>query len=191
MGSLVSKHVFITHSGLQFRVDEVKPEYIVLDDIAHHLTKECRFGGAMELEEHYSVAQHSIILSDYALEHYGSISLSRNMLFHDAAEYILKDLPSGVKAQLPEYKELENKIDGIIRGKYGIAQLGPEMGLLAKELDTKILLDEARHYTPRHLQVFLDQHSDIEGLGIKIRKLSKAKVKAMFLDRCERFGIGD
>ena len=47
-----------THSGRAFFIEDVRPEDISINDIAHHLSLICRFSGACN--SFYSVAEHSV-----------------------------------------------------------------------------------------------------------------------------------
>src|SRR5689334_10911717 len=74
-----------TFSGEPFWPLDPQPEDIRIVDIAHALSLQCRFNGHTKF--HYSVAQHSLIMSfnvplQFALE----------ALLHDAAEAYIGDL---------------------------------------------------------------------------------------------------
>lgn len=79
-----------TASGIEFDPFDPRVENVRIDDIAHALANTCRFGG--HTREFYSVAQHSILVSQY---------LPRNLalygLLHDAGEAYLLDVPSPIK----------------------------------------------------------------------------------------------
>jgi len=89
-----------THSGKKFNYDKFDPESVCIHDIAVHLSKICRFIGACK--NHYSVAQHSVILSKVVPEGY-----ELTALLHDAAEAYTGDIARPVKNKCPEIKKYE------------------------------------------------------------------------------------
>lgn len=85
-----------------------------ITDIAHGLSNTCRFSG--QGLTFYSVAQHSVLVSDLCKEYplWG--------LLHDASEAYLTDLPSPIK-HLPElrgYRDIEARTMDAICGKFGL-----------------------------------------------------------------------
>jgi hypothetical protein len=72
----------------------LKVEDIEIRDVAHHLSIEPRYAGSTKVA--YSVAQHSVMVASYFRA--SSWDLRLAALLHDASEYVLKDLPSPVKA---------------------------------------------------------------------------------------------
>lgn len=86
---------------------------IMIDDIAHALSQQCRFGG--HLPEYYSVAQHSVIISYIVPDH-----LKMAALLHDAAEAYVLDIPRPIKVNLPGYKEMEERILKLIFQKFDL-----------------------------------------------------------------------
>lgn len=183
---------YATYSGKKFDVSKVTEKDLCLDDISHHLTKICRYGGAMELGQHYSVAQHSVLLCEYALLKYENVRLARYMLMHDASEAYLGDVVSGLKQHLPDYKELEKKVQSLIEEKYNIAT-DKKILKLGKELDTRILLDEAYKFAPQHYELFVDNcPKNISPLGLNIQNNNDLKlIKELYLEWCNTLCIRD
>jgi uncharacterized protein len=79
-----------TYTGKQFWPLSPLPEDIVIEDIAHALSMQCRFGG--HVRTFYSVAQHSVHVSLLVEPQYALWGL-----LHDAAEAYLVDLPRPIK----------------------------------------------------------------------------------------------
>ncbi len=182
---------YIAHSGIKIDLTNMSIYDINLDDIAHHLTKICRYGGALDLHVHYSVANHCIALFYYALENGLSIDVQRNVLMHDASETYLGDVVSGLKNLLPCYKEIELLVEELIKTKYNLSN-EPDIELIVKELDTRILLDESKAFVPTHYKLFKEQLTNYEPLGIKLYPEKHLSVtKAMFLHCCEQLNIKD
>lgn len=101
-----------TYTGIYINVFDPKPEMICIEDIAHALSMQCRFGG--HLPYFYSVAQHSGYCCALAEEKHKLAAL-----LHDASEAYLLDIPRPIKAKLSNYKEIENDLMKIIAEVFG------------------------------------------------------------------------
>lgn len=113
--NLYTKDCIRTASGLYMNVFEPTSEMVCIEDIAHSLTFQCRFGG--HLPSFYSVAQHSLNCS-YLIE---NPELKLAALMHDASEAYLLDIPRPIKQRLDNYKEIENVLMKVIAEKFGFA----------------------------------------------------------------------
>ena len=103
--------VIKTNSGKWLDIQDPKPEQIDIHDIAIGLSRLCRFAG--QIDRYYSVAQHSILCTDYA---HNDQRLAA--LLHDASEAYLMDIPSPFKALLPDYVAMENRLMTVIARKF-------------------------------------------------------------------------
>lgn len=112
MENLYTPNCIRTVTGQYVNVFEPNPATIVIEDIAHALAHQCRFGG--HLFEFYSVAQHSLFCSALA-----SKPNKLAALLHDASEAYLLDIPSPIKKGLANYAEIENKLMLAIAAKFG------------------------------------------------------------------------
>jgi uncharacterized protein len=160
-----------TASGFPFWVLDPRPEDIRIEDIAAQVSHVCRFGGAVKRGvEHYSVAQHSVLVSEHVAPEF-----ALEALLHDAGEAYVGDIIKPTKMLLepdfrqieqdlaeeglsffgqgialcalrrslgvPSYKRLEKRVDTAIRAKFGLpATLSPEV----KEQDYRAVLTEHR-----------------------------------------------
>lgn len=128
----------LTRSGRHFDFADPQPDQIDIIDIAWGLSKECRFAG--QCLGFYSVAQHSelashIVPAEFALE----------ALLHDASEAYCKDIPMPLKAMLPDYKRIEQRVDHAIRAVFGLPPVcSPEV----KRADLILLATERRDLMP-------------------------------------------
>lgn len=118
-----------TSSGKYFNFIDTDVDMIDIEDIAHSLSMQCRFGG--HLPRFYSIAQHSVLCSQiiepkYALE----------ALLHDASEAYLMDIPTPLKNLLPEYKVMEDRLMKTISEKYSFEY---PLNKSVKEVDSKML----------------------------------------------------
>lgn len=125
-------------SGQYFNLLEPNLDVLTVEDIAHALSNTCRFGG--HVREFYSVAQHSVMASWQV-----PLSMKMDALFHDASEAILVDMPTPVKALLPDYRVLENTIQAAIAQKFGASHPKPHAVEMA---DRKMLATERRDLMP-------------------------------------------
>lgn len=103
-----------TNSGTFINVFEPTPEMIVIEDIAHALSRLPRFGG--HLNRPYSVAQHCVL----ATKRVKGLANKKATLLHDASEAYLLDMPSPIKARMHEYKEHEDKLMAAIFEKFDV-----------------------------------------------------------------------
>ena len=90
-----------TFSGLRFWPLAPNLEKILVEDIAHALAHQCRFGG--HASRFYSVAEHSVHVSQLCLPEHALWGL-----LHDASEAYLVDLPRPLKL-LPEFARVPQR----------------------------------------------------------------------------------
>jgi len=127
-----------TYTGKVLSLLDPQPEEIDVTDIAWALACECRFAG--HTYHPYTVGHHSLLASQYSPTGY-----QLEALLHDSTEAYLKDIPSPLKRLLPEYVEIENRLDRVIRDTFG---LPAEMSAAVKEVDLKLLATEKRDLLP-------------------------------------------
>ena len=93
-----------TFSGGRFSPLAEDPGPIDIVDIASGLSNECRYAGQCR---YYSVAEHSVRLSDWVWSGWSGSPNRRNLaqyaLLHDASEAYLSDVPRPLK-NLPEFE---------------------------------------------------------------------------------------
>jgi hypothetical protein len=104
----ISPNGLLTHSLVVFDVLNPKPEDLRLIDIAHALSNLCRYGG--HSPEFYSVAQHAVLCSYFP----GTPIQQLKFLHHDDSEGLLVDMPRPIKKNLPQYVEIEERLQSII-----------------------------------------------------------------------------
>lgn len=124
-----------TFTGIYMNVFEPTLEMICIEDIAHALSMQCRFGG--HLPRFYSVAQHSFYCADSV-----SFKYYLQALMHDASEAYLMDIPRPIKGRLTNYKEIENKLMLLIAEKFGFEY---PLSETVKWADERMLEWEWRH----------------------------------------------
>lgn len=108
------------------RLDLLNPrqEDIEIEDIAHGLARVARWNGQTKGDHAFSVAEHSLLVTDILLrlEPEAPASWQMAALLHDAPEYVIGDLISPFKAAIgANYKVFELKILDAIYQKFQIA----------------------------------------------------------------------
>lgn len=158
-------------------------EDINAPDIAVSLANQCRFQG--HLLHFYSVAEHSTLMAQYALDHLADPVLAWDCLWHDAPEAFIGDIPTPLKAHMIIHgmpvSEYEHLIWRQLAEFFNLpAKLAPEV----HELDLRILLDERKALTSirgqrANLWPMLD---GLEPLGVKIEALEPTLASTRWLD---------
>lgn len=127
-----------TFTGKEFYPFEPHEEQIDIKDIAHSLSFQCRYAG--HINNFFSVAQHSVIVSLFVPEEYKLCGL-----MHDASEAYLTDVPTPIKDALPSYKKIEDNVMSIIANKYNFQYPEP---YIVKSIDKKVFYWESYYLFP-------------------------------------------
>lgn len=127
-----------TASGRPYWPFDPRPEDIHWPDVVIHLSRICRYGGALHpgISGIYSVAQHSVLAHDAAPS-----ELKLEALLHDAHEAFVGDMISPMKRDLPDYADLERLNELVLRKAAGLQKRkSPEV----KEIDRRLYATEVR-----------------------------------------------
>jgi hypothetical protein len=130
-----------TVSGRWLNPFDPDPAQIEIGDIARALANQCRFGG--HCRTFYSVAQHSVHVSELVEQRGGDVEDVFAALMHDAGEAYLGDMPHPIKHRSPlgaAFREAENHLEQTIRERFGIRADVPEL----KPADRALLATERR-----------------------------------------------
>ena len=163
-----------TFTGIYFYPLDPRLEDIVIEDIAHALSNQCRFSG--HSKHFYSVAQHCVYVSTQCGIH------SLTGLLHDASEAYLVDVPRPIKSEFPNYLNIEKNIMSLIAKKFGIQFPFPDSVTL---VDNQMLWVEKKNV----MSVDCNWSQDIKPeltpnqQGMIIPVWSPEVSKSMFLDR--------
>ena len=131
---------FQTAHGREIVIDEPDPAVVDIEDIALALARICRFGGHLRPEvEHYSVAQHSLLVSRLVPD-----ELRFAALLHDAAEAYMGDVIRPLKLFLHDYGVLEKRWEIAIGEHFGLGRALAEMHVFIKQADNIALNTERR-----------------------------------------------
>jgi 5'-deoxynucleotidase YfbR-like HD superfamily hydrolase len=170
-----------TFTGRIINPARVCSEDIDIIDIAHHLSKIDRYNGALPV--HYSVAQHSVMVSHLVPREFALWGL-----LHDGPEYVVGDLVRGVKhiEQLyPIWEPIETSIMNVIVKAFSLTP--SKMPQEVKWGDDLAAVVEKRDLCPHRAKMnwgVMDTKFEAELEAIPpIRPLAWPEAKQMFLDR--------
>ena len=127
-----------TASGAQFDFVDPDPDAISIEDVARSLSHLCRFGG--QTLRFHSIAQHCVMTA-MALPP----ELAYAGLMSKAARAYLGDIPKSLKVALPDYLQLERRIERVVNERFGLS--GPEHPLV-RATGLRVLATEARDLLP-------------------------------------------
>lgn len=130
-----------TRSGRHFYLLDPRPEDIDLEDIAHALANQCRYNG--HTETFYSVAQHSVLLSLLVRPQDAILAL-----MHDATEAYVGDVVRPLKALIPNYHDIEQRIWRCIVQTFPCIDYDEIGWAKVAEYDRRICMNEAAELLP-------------------------------------------
>lgn len=156
-------------------VDVLRPGWcdIDFDDIANGLARVQRFGGQINAE-HYSVAEHSVLVS--------RLCSPRNALLglmHDASEAYIGDVVTPFKRQMPFYHQVEERWMRVIGEALGVGDALIHLPIDVKVADLRALQTERRDlYSPPRRD-----ESGIEPASWKVKGLRPRDAEKLFRKR--------
>lgn len=143
--------------------DLVDPRSELVDfeiDIAEHLARISRFGGAIRSGA-YSVAQHCVLGADLAFDQTHNEEFAAAFLLHDAHEAYLRDIATPAAQALAAIafdqtgdgtavtgalREMKRRLDAAIHARAGIRfPLAAHVSAFVKECDRRMLITERNH----------------------------------------------
>ena len=138
-----------TVSGKKINLLDPDPGQICIEDIAHALSRICRFGG--HLNQMWSIASHSMLVADMVAEPH-----KLQALLHDAAEAYICDIPTPLKQLLGEpYAEIETRLTNAIGEALGVDLTNlPDV---VRKADRIALMSEREAFQPRSAEWGLTQ----------------------------------
>lgn len=110
-------------SGRRLDLLAPSPSGIEIEDIAHGLARVARWNGQTKGDHPFSVAQHSLLVTDIVALTTPDASrpLLLAALLHDAPEYVIGDLISPFKSAIGlDYKTFELQLLGAIHERFGL-----------------------------------------------------------------------
>lgn len=161
----------------RFYMFDPRPDEVRIKDIAHGLSRICRYTGAVK--EFYSVAEHSVHIARWLLKHYGPVIALQGLL-HDSPEALsgFGDVARPAKQRALVIKETEERIYTLaIAPAFGmLPALAPEV----HEADNRIIADEMAQSMHEVDPGYRDP------LGITLEFWSPERAEIYFLDMFRR-----
>lgn len=173
---------FPLYSGRRFWPQDVRPEDISIEEIAHSLARVNRFNG--HTARAYSVAQHSCFVASLLPPKYELMGL-----LHDAAEAYIHDIISPIKKLLPSYAELEAGVMLAVCNKFGLDKSDVWGWRLVKQADEAALATEIRDLTPHQIHNGFLAEPPL-ALGIE-RCWNEEEAEERFLQAYDYATVGD
>lgn len=150
----------ITASGLEYHLSglaSMQPggRPILIDDIAHHLSLINRFTGATRRP--YSVAEHSLLVSEIAQRNAFSRAVQLAALMHDAHEAYTQDVSSPAKRAINQHAtqsggtqawtQFEQEHEREVHRHFGISTISRAYRAALVRMDLEALATERRDLT--------------------------------------------
>lgn len=170
----------LLRSGVYLNLADPDYSRVHIRDIAAGLSRECRFAG--QLFGYYPVAQHCVIGSQIAPD-----EVKYAFLMHDAAEAVIKDIPSPLKRMLPDYRKVEAMHEQRIFERWQVP-MSDDVKREVKRIDTIMLAAEnvAVRFQTRVKAFATLSSQDCELAQVAISRIDQHANKAWerpFLDR--------
>lgn len=168
-------------TGTRFYPLDPRPEEVHVEDIAHSLARQNRYNGHIDTD-HYSVAEHSVLMARWVMREYGDARLAFEALMHDSPETYISDMVRPLKRNMPDFVAAEYTVWG-----RGIAPRWPtllpammtQLDERIKAADNRILVDERAQVMRQSSNTWGIDH--LAPLGVTIEGWYPKKAEREFL----------
>lgn len=168
----------LTYTGKKFRHLDPRPEDVCIEDIAHALSRLCRYTGHVDAPL-YSVAQHSVLVS-----HNCNTKDAMWGLLHDATEAYVADMSRPLKQApgMEGYRLYERKAAHAICDHFGLDREEP---VSVKHADCRMLTTEMHDLIVHagESDWLSDRAAEYPRYSFVIQPWSQAKAERRFLAR--------
>lgn len=161
----------LLQSGRFYDYLDPKNNDFTIEDVALSLSNICRYGG--QVTKFYSVAQHA-----WHASYHGDQRYALDKLCHDNVEAFMCDIPTPLKALLPEYKTLERTHEAEMFNRLGLEY---PMHPSVHEADAAMLAAEVRDLKPP--SAHWDFLKDVTPADVHITPWTSDKARRMYLAR--------
>jgi 5'-deoxynucleotidase YfbR-like HD superfamily hydrolase len=168
----------LVSSGHKFWPRDPRAEEIRIEDIAHHLSCNCRWGGAVK--DFYSVAEHSVYVSRFC-----DPEDAMEGLLHDASESYIGDLirPLKYDPAFAEYHVIEELNEFRIAQKFGLKYPWPPSVKRADEAVCAAEWEQIIRQAPNEDWEIGRLHDNTSVAPVKIACLLPNDAERLFLER--------
>lgn len=159
---------------------------ISLRDIAHSLSLICRWTG--HTKYHYSVAQHSVLVSKYGPGLMGAKLEAKYRLLHDASEAWTGDCNKPLKTLLGKvFEDIEDRLQSAVWKNFGLDYPNEDMKRKIKHADHAVSLAESRQLfnnNGRHPENGLNMTiAGVQPAKTEIEQWSNQQAEEAFIER--------
>jgi len=176
------KSTIRVRSGSYFDLTDPKPDQFTFADIAGALSKICRFGG--QIEWFYSVAEHLWHCCQQAIRDGLPLKTQQACLLHDAAEAFVGDMVKPLKMLLPQYSEVESRVEAVIAEKFRVIFQNADIG----KIDREMLIAERRAFFSSDHVIWTGEN-EVRPLSIEFRRWNPTDAEHAFVRMAASIGI--
>lgn len=174
---MIDGATILTADGVYFDYLDPDPAKVTLNAVARGLANTCRFAG--QCSPFYSVAEHSILVSLIVPNEFALAGL-----FHDAAEAFICDMPKPLKEILPDYKDVERRVETAVFFALGVPDPLP---VEVKAADVVMLATEQSQLMRNHDRwKWTDK---VTPLDLKLDCFSPEAAYHAFVHRARELGV--
>ncbi len=198
MNHASKRYEIVIYTGIAFDLGDPRPENVHVEDIAHALAYMCRFNG--HCEPFYSVAAHSLYVSELLAQRGYSPEIQFQGLFHDADEAYTNDPTTPWKRLLSDrlgqqYNKLTEPIWFAIADRFGMSRIRHPA---IKEADTdayrreryELFVPEAAALARQIDNVAAtERHGLASYPDLPLQRASKSVMERRFLQRYESLAL--